>query len=416
MIGPSSLQRRVVFAFLLLALGSCVFFALIAAVAVEGIEMRLVDERLLSVASWASPRQLAGLPVEMPAGLIFHRDESIPISLRNRPSGVQDKVVDGVGLHVLAGNDAAGDYVVIDRASDYEHIEFVVYSMIGVGVLGFLTLSLFLGQFVARRFVNPISMLSASVSKDDLHSELPLLSNTDEMGVLARAFAARTAELNRFLARERFFTGDVSHELRTPLTVIIGAAELLVAQTGGQPELHAPANRILRAAMDAADCVTVLLLLARTPELIDSPETALATVTRAEIERCQALLRDKPVALEFVVDSDFSVFARPELLAAAVGNLIRNACKYTQEGSVVIRLTRHAFTVEDTGPGIPEPIRARLADGPASSTPVGSAGSGLGLALVKRICERLGATLLVNERPNGGSVFCIEFPQALTKS
>ena len=416
MIGPSSLQRRVVFAYLFLALGSCIFFALIAAVAVEGIEMRLVDERLLSVASWASPRNLAGLPVEMPAGLIFHRGASIPLSLRNLPSGVQDKVVDGVGLHVLAGNDSAGDYVVIDRASDYEHIEFVVYSMIGVGVLGFLTLSLFVGQFVARRFVNPISMLSASVSKKDLHSELPLLSNTDEMGVLARAFAARTAELDSFLVRERFFTGDVSHELRTPLTVIIGAAELLVAHTGDKVELQAPASRILRAAMDAADCVTVLLLLARTPELIDAPETVLSSVIKAEIERREALLRDKPVALEFVVDSDFSVFARRELLAAAVGNLIRNACKYTQEGSVVIRLTRHVFTVEDTGPGIPEPIRARLADGPASSTSVGSAGSGLGLALVMRICEHLGATLLVSGRPNGGSVFSIEFPQALTKS
>ncbi len=384
--------------------------------AVEGIEKRLVDERLISVASWASPRHVAGLPVEMPAGLIFHHGDSIPLSLRKLPPGVQEKFVDGVGLHVLTGKDADGDYVVVDHASDYENIELVVYSVIAVGVLGFLTLSLFLGQFVARRFVNPISMLSASVLKKDFHSELPLLSNTDEIGVLARAFAARTAELNRFLARERFFTGDVSHELRTPLTVIIGAAELLVAQTRDQAELHAPASRILRAAMDAADCVTVLLLLARTPELIDAPETVLSPVIRAEIERCQPLLRGKPVALELVVDSDFSVFARRELLASAVGNLVRNACQYTQEGSVVIRLTRHAITVEDTGPGIPEPIRARLSDGPASSAPVGSAGSGLGLALVKRICEHLGATLLVSENPNGGSVFSIEFPQALTKS
>lgn len=416
MSGPSSLQRRIVVAYLLLALGSCVFFALLAAVAVEGIEQRLVDERLMSVASWASPRHAAGLPVEMPAGLIFHHGDSIPLSLRGLSPGVQEKVVDGVGLHVLAGRDADGDYVVVDHASDYEKIELVVYSMIGIGVLGFLTLSLFLGQFLARRFVNPIAMLSASVMKKDVQSELPLLSNTDEMGVLARAFASRTAELNRFLARERFFTGDVSHELRTPLTVIIGAAEILVAKTGDQTELYETASRILRAAMEAADCVTVLLLLARAPELIDAPETLLSPVLRAEIERCQPLLRGKPVALELVVDSDFSVFARRELLAAAVGNLIRNACQYTQDGSVVIRLTRHAVMVEDTGPGVPAPIRARLSDGPTSSTPFGSAGSGLGLALVKRICERLGATLLVSERSGGGSVFSIEFPHGLTKS
>ena len=134
--------------------------------------------------------------------------------------------------------------------------------------------------------------------------------------------------------------------------------------------------------MDAADCVAVLLLLARTPELIDAPETALSPLISAEIERCLPLLRGKAVALELVVDSDFSVFARRELLAAAVGNLIRNACQYTQEGSVVIRLTRHAVIVEDTGPGIPERF-APVFGWPASDS-VGSAGSGLGLALVKR--------------------------------
>src|SRR6185436_11581163 len=209
MNGPSSLQRRIVFAYLLLALGSCVFFALIAAVAVEGIEQHLVDNRLISVASWAVPRYAAGLPVEMPAGLIYHHGDSIPLSLRKLPEGVQEKFVDGVGLHVLAGRDAHGEYVVVDHASDYEKIELVVYSMIGVGVLGFLGFSLFLGKFLARRFVRPISLLSASVMKNDLQAELPLLSNNDELGVLSRAFAARTAELNRFLARERFFTGDV---------------------------------------------------------------------------------------------------------------------------------------------------------------------------------------------------------------
>ncbi|HWH48774.1 MAG TPA: HAMP domain-containing sensor histidine kinase [Burkholderiales bacterium] len=419
MNGPSSLQRRIVFAYLLLALGSCVFFALIAAVAVEGIEQHLVDNRLISVASWAVPRYAAGLPVEMPAGLIYHHGDSIPLSLRKLPEGVQEKFVDGVGLHVLAGRDAHGEYVVVDHASDYEKIELVVYSMIGVGVLGFLGFSLFLGKFLARRFVRPISLLSASVMKNDLQAELPLLSNNDELGVLSRAFAARTAELNRFLARERFFTGDVSHELRTPLTIIIGAAEILVAQTRDQSELQGPASRILRAAMDAADCVTVLLLLARAPETIDAPETRLSSVLSAEIDRCQPLLRGKAVTLQLVVDFDFSVFARRELLAAAAGNLIRNACQYTEEGSVVVRLGRQAVTIEDTGPGIPAPIRARLSEGSTYSVPNGlasSAGSGLGLALVKRICEHLGAILTVRERAAGGSLFSIEFPQGLTKS
>ena len=412
----NSLRRRIVVAYLFLAIASSVLFTVIAAVAVEGIEVHLVDDRLKSVAAWASPRSAARLPVGMPAGVIFYHGESIPLSLRGLSPGVQEKVVDGIGLHILAGKDTVGDYVVVDYESDYEKIELLVYSTIAAGILGFLVLSLSIGRYIARRLVNPISALAESVLVKDLDTELPLLSNTDEVGVLARAFAARTTELKQFLVRERMFTGDVSHELRTSLTVISGAAEILAAQTGNQPELLAPANRILRAALEATDCITVLLLLARAPELLDAPENALSPLIRGEMERCQLLLRDKPVALTFEVDNDFSVFARRELLTAAIGNLMRNACQYTQQGCVLVRLTRSAVIVEDTGPGFPEPVRARLFDESPPAVPVEFAGSGLGLALVMRICEHLGATLQVSARPQGGSVVRIDFPGHLTKS
>ncbi|UUZ56219.1 hypothetical protein LP419_13710 [Massilia sp. H-1] len=60
-----SLRRRISVAYLLFTLGSTAFFATICAIAVEGIEMRLVDARLKEVAIWASPRQASGLPVAM---------------------------------------------------------------------------------------------------------------------------------------------------------------------------------------------------------------------------------------------------------------------------------------------------------------------------------------------------------------
>lgn len=409
-----SLQHRIAIAYLLFALGSCAFFAVLATVAVEGIETRLVDERLMNVAAWASPRHAGNLPIEMPTGLSFHHGDSIPRSLRGLSPGVHEVVVDGVMLNVLSGNDATGNYVVIDHDSDYDKIEFVVYSMIGAGLLGFLVLSLFLGRHVAKRFVNPITTLATAV-RDKTPSELPLLDNDDELGMLARAFAGRTAELKQYLERERFFTGDVSHELRTPLTVILGAAELLVAHTAGQPALHAPSERILRAASEASDCVTVLLLLARTPDLIEAPETAIGPLILAELEHCQPLVRNKPVVLEYMADANVSVAARRELLAAAIGNLIRNACQYTLEGVVRVRLSRNSVAVEDTGPGVPAAVRAHLLKQPVAASDNGSAGSGLGLVLVARICEHLGATLHLAERAGGGSVFTIAFPPDLTK-
>jgi len=406
---PDSLHRRIVVAFLQLAFGSCVFFGVVAAVAVEGIEAYLVDDRLESVAAWASPRHAGKLPVEMPAGLSFYHGEEIPKFLRGLPQGVREVFVDGNELHVLTGRDAAGDYVVVDHASEYDKIEWIVYSAIGAGFLGLLLLSLFLGRFVARSIVTPITTLAAAVREQDGPTSLPLQDSDDEVGDLARAFAARTEELKRVHDRERFFTGDVSHELRTPLTVIMGAAEILMAQTATQPILHAASERILRTAIEAADCITVLLLLARAPERIDAPETHVAAVVQDEMAHSRHLLEGKAVTLECLIDADFSVFARRELLAAAIGNLIRNACEYTTEGSIKVHISQPIVTVEDTGPGMPDFIRARLLDESLPSEQIGSAGSGLGLALVARICEHLGARLLVEERAAGGTVISIDF-------
>jgi len=416
MARPRTLQRRITIAYLVLALCACLLFTIIAMLAVEGIEERLVDQRLQSVATWASPRHIAGLPVEMPAGLIFYHGDSIPMSLRGLPPDTRELTVDGVDLQLLVGKDAAGDFVVVDRDSDYEKIEAVVYSIVAAGFGGLIILAIIIGRYTARRFVTPISALAEAVRHRDSPTALPLLDNEDEMGVLARAFSERTTELNRFLARERFFTGDVSHELRTPLTVITGAAEILAERTTGQPELHEPSQRILRAAREAANRVNVLLLLARAPQLIDAPPTPLASLVRDEVERNRPLCSGKPVALTLTTGEEAVIDARPELLATAIGNLIRNACQYTLQGSVHVHVSGCSVSVEDTGPGIPPTVRARLLDQALSGPQADSAGTGIGLALTKRICEHLSAAFRVTDRPTGGTAFHIVFPAHLTKS
>src|SRR6185369_256922 len=243
-----SLRRRIIVAYMTFAVVVSAVFSVIAAIAVEGIEGKLVDERLRDVAEWAAPRHAGGMPVQMPAGLTFHYGADIPSSLRGLPPGVVDIKVDGTTLHVYAGHDDKGDYVVVDHDSEYDKIEIVVYSMFAAGFFAFVGCSLILARFLANRIVNPITSLSQAV--EARNDALPCLERNDELGTLARAFAGRTAELKQFLDRERFFTGDVSHELRTPLTVISGAAELLMAQTEGEVALHAPSERIYRAARE----------------------------------------------------------------------------------------------------------------------------------------------------------------------
>jgi signal transduction histidine kinase len=409
-----SLRRRIVGAYMTFAIAVSAVFALIAALAVEGIEEKLVDERLQEVALWAAPRHTGGMPVQMPAGLSYHHGEEIPRSLRGLPHGVREITVDGTDLHVLAGNDGRGEFVVVDHDSEYEKIEIVVYSMFAAGFIAFVACSLMLARFLANRIVTPITLLSQAV--EQRRDELPCLERDDELGVLARAFASRTGELKQFLDRERFFTGDVSHELRTPLTVISGAAEVLIARTEGEASLQAPAERIYRAAREASDVASVLLRLARSPQGLEAPPQSVAELAEYEVARCQPLVAGKPVTLRYLDGADFTVHGSRELLQAAIGNLLRNACAYTEHGQVVLRLEQRSIIVEDTGPGLPAAAMARLRGEAGPDGDGASSGTGLGLGLVQRICSYLGAELHVQHREGGGTRFSIGFPAGLTQT
>ncbi|MBC7684938.1 MAG: HAMP domain-containing histidine kinase, partial [Bdellovibrionales bacterium] len=290
--------------------------------------------------------------------------------------------------------------------------ELVVYSLFALAFAGTLLLSVLLGRFIGRRVVTPILSLADAVRADS--AELPLLDRGDELGVLARAFAAHTAELRGFLERERFFTGDVSHELRTPLTVITGAAEILVVQGASLPHVAAPAERILRAANEAAECVKVLLMLARSPERMPHAASDIAAIAERETARYQSLVAGKDVRLVFEGGPSFFIDAAPELCGAAIGNLVRNACQYTERGDVTVHVAEGRVLVQDTGPGLPPAALSAFSGVAGNAGP--SLGTGLGLGLVRRICQYLGAGMEVRQREGGGTVFEISFPAALTKS
>lgn len=393
-----SLKLRITLAYAAYALGFVVFFACIAVLAVEGIEVHLVDHRLRETARWALPRYRAGMPVEMPAGMSFHHGATIPRSLRNLTEGVHDVTVDGVGLHVLAAADAAGAWVVVDHQSDYDKVELVVYTMFGLGFLGFLACSFLLAGFVVRSVVSPVTALAHTVLAGQV---APPLAGPPEVRQLALAFADREAALQTALQRERLFTGDVSHELRTSLAVIMGAAEVLAGQ---QPA--GPPERILRAAHAATDVVGVLLQLARAPAPEDAEPVDIADIAATQVQQAQHLLLHKPVQLAYLGGTPFTVRAPRQLCEAAIGHLIRNACELTAAGRIAVRLDGRHVVIEDTGSGLPAAVRCAL-QGNGGPPSIGSAGTGSGLGIVQRICEYLGGSFAASDMPAGGTRFVL---------
>lgn len=150
-----------------------------------------------------------------------------------------------------------------------------------------------------------------------------------------------------------------------------------------------------------------MLLLSRAPELVDAPLTPLVPLIQQEMERCQPLLEGKDVHMTLDAPNEVHVYGRPELVSNAIGNLIRNACQFTERGAVTIRLEPQQVVVEDTGMGIPQAIKERVFERFVRANPETTIGSGLGLAIVRRVAEHLGWAVSLEDIPGGGSRFSL---------
>ena len=405
-----SLRRRIVAAYALLAVAVCGLFAMVVYFTVREIETHLVERRLESIANWQLVRRRQGVAPELPPGVGFYAGAAIPAAMLALPAGFQDLKEGARTLHVFSGTSKGERFVAIDEIGEFKKIEREVLLALGLGILASALLAVLLGRLTAGRVIAPVTALAEAVEQDALDGRAPSLMLNDEIGVLARTFAARTAELRRFLVRERLFTGDVSHELRTPLTVILGAAEVLAARVGDRPELVAAVERIQRTALDTADRVGALLLLSRSPESLDAPRLALLPLVEREMDRCRPLIAHKPVQLAIAERAETCVFARSELAGMAIGNLMRNACYYTNQGEITVRLRPESLVIEDTGPGLPSAVRSQLFERFVRGDGDQEGGAGLGLAIVKRISEHLGWDIRLEDRAGGGSRFVLTFP------
>lgn len=409
MKASQSLKNRIAGSFVLLAFVLCSFFTLAAYTAVELAESQLIDHNLDKLATNLITQHINKITLELPPDISFYVDEDIPPSFRNLPVGIHEIETGETEVHLVVRNVGQQRFVVVDDTSDFEDTELLIFISLGVGFVTSILLAIALGLTSARRLVAPVTELAAAVERNDAPADLPSLDKENEIGVLARAFAKRTDELQRFLADEKLFTGDVSHELRTPLTIMLGASELLKTKLAEAPDELAVAERIRRVASEASERVGALLLLSQSPDMLGGSQLSLTHLIEREIERCQQLLADKPVELQFHAPQDVWVYARQELAGIAIGNLLRNACQYTEKGRVKVWLTADNLTIEDNGPGIPENVRTRLFDRFVRGHDNQHVGSGLGLAIVKRVVDHMGWEIRYENPEGGGSRFIVTF-------
>ena len=227
-------------------------------------------------------------------------------------------------------------------------------------------------------------------------------------------------------AKTRFLAG-MSHELRTPLNGILGYAQLLSIEGGLTPTQSTRIEAMQSAGLHLLDMITSVLDLSEI-EVGHVTLTAAAMNLRQLALDCINLLRPgaeaKGLALSLDAADDVpeQILADPTRLRQVLLNLLGNAVKFTDRGSIGVRLrtiredaSNDTLMIEivDTGRGVPADRRAELFQeferlGAGSSNAI--EGAGLGLAISARFASLMGGRIAHADNPGGGSVFSLQLP------
>lgn len=260
----------------------------------------------------------------------------------------------------------------------------------------------------------PVARLRRQVAlrQPDELTELDEAGVPEEIQPLVRETNLLFGRVRRAFDAQKSFVADAAHELRSPLAALKLQAQGL--QRAPDDEARTLAiTRLLGGIDRATRLVDQLLILARQQASdahgAKAEALSLADIARLELAEAVPAAQARGIDLGLVQADEVAVWGHREALRILVRNLLDNAVKYTPEGgSVDVAVRRDGqgvvFSVDDSGPGIPEADRARVLDRFYRVPGTPSTGSGLGLAIVKAVAELHGTTLTLATSPTRGGL------------
>ncbi len=371
--------------------------------------------------------------------------------LRERPAAAVDmfEALDIGGHEVMASAAplATAQWLVVAEQPRSEVLGALYARLVRSAVLTLagLLLAIAASRILARRLARPILRVrrgAERIAHGDLATRIDVRTG-DEVEALAREFnvmadqlqeyttglqqkvAAKTAELELANRHKSEFLANMSHELRTPLNAVIGFSDALKEQMFGSlnPKQMEYARDIHSSGLHLLSLINDILDLAK----IEAGRMEL-DVRRfdvgAALENCRTLIRERAhrqgLTLEFRVEPGIGTWKADERkFKQIVLNLLSNAVKFTPPGGRVQVLAANGgdcleVSVTDTGPGIAradheavfQEFRQLKGDGEAKNE-----GTGLGLALTRRLVELHGGAIELDSDAGGGARFVVRLPK-----
>ena len=301
------------------------------------------------------------------------------------------------GDRVVADYNAAADALVDDLRTQVsiDAIEDPAFSeMLTAAVTDGGTATEFIADTDSRRRIYDIEVTRVTDQFDTTQGYMIVLRDITD-------HKQRERQLEEQNERLEEFADVVSHDLRNPLSTAEGwVAAVTDALDGEEPDVDTAQmglDHIAHSHDRMDELIDVLLTMARQGQTVADPEPVsletCATKAWATAETGEMTLR---------VDTDRTVPADPARLRQAFENLFRNANDHSEAATVVVTTTPEGFAVEDDGIGIDPDDREDLF---AFGYSTNEEGTGIGLAVVKRIIEAHGWRITVGESDDGGACF-----------
>lgn len=356
--------------------------------------------------------------------LLFYSSRAAIFGSKRNISGFSNEDINGKGWRFYVLSDKESGYT-LEVAHKLKNRTVLINNVL-ISIfspLVFLMPSIFLLTLVGLRTgLKPLLSISGAVRNRSASDLTPLSVNHSmvEINPLINSINHLLENLAYALDKERRFTDFAAHELRTPIAILKTQAQTALKSTDDL-ERKSILEAQVEATNRATNLVDQLLALARLEQLPLAMESiSLNDIASYLVKDRQVLAEKAGLTLSLKQGAPLVIQGTPELIAISLSNLIDNAIKYTSSpGEIVVTLSRHdnvaQVSVCDNGPGIPEANLPYVTEQFYRVPGRLQSGSGLGLSIVKRATDILGAELMMHNRTTGhGLDVTISFPHVTT--
>jgi signal transduction histidine kinase len=347
-------------------------------------------------------------------GWQFYFDDElagVPDEILSLAPGSHHTVLVGDSVYQIQVGQLRGSpaYLTYD-ITEWENQEHRVLMMLLYGLGIVLIAALIMGFTATRAILAPVRRLSnrlTEIQPGERSLRIAQEYQGTEIGQIAAAFDKYMERLDQFVDRERSFTAAASHELRTPLSVMMGAVDVLAVNEQSAASMRA-IERIKRACSEMLAFIEATLYMSRedASQIDQSAPADISAIVSRLLDDNEEQLRSHNIQVETHFNGSPKLKAPTSLLQICIGNLLRNAIEHTPSGRVRIDVSSDSLTICDTGEGIPADKLQEVFDRSYTTKP---GGTGLGLNLVRRICDRFHWQIGIESETGVGTTVKITF-------